>query len=91
LSLHQEGIGGGPYLGWRIRPTTIFDAWAGYARFDRSFNIFGQSDNSPVDRAFAATNLTEIIDTRWVRILPRATYYYGHEDQQRVYSTRRDL
>jgi len=31
VSLRQTGFGGGPYVGWRVRPTTIFDAWMGYA------------------------------------------------------------
>jgi opacity protein-like surface antigen len=79
-SLHQTGIGGGPYVGWRIRPTTIFDAWLGYVRLDRAFDVFGHGASMPVDRTFVSTSLTEIIDTPWMRVLPRFTLFHARDD-----------
>jgi outer membrane autotransporter protein len=81
-SFRQTGFGGGPYVGWRLRPTTIFDAWIAYTRLDRSFEIFGQSAKAPVDRTFVSMNLTEIIETPWMRVLPRLTYFYSHDQAQ---------
>ena len=79
VSFSQTGFGGGPYLGWRFLPTTIFDAWVGYAHLDRSFDIFGNSASAAVDRAFVSANLTEIIDTPWMRVLPRLTYFHDYD------------
>ena len=78
-SLHQSGIGGGPYVGWRIRPTTIFDAWLGYVRLDRAFDVFGHGASMPVDRVFLSTSLTEVIDTPWVRVLPQFTLFHARD------------
>jgi hypothetical protein len=79
-SLYQTGVGGGPYLGWRIGPTTIFDAWLGYVRLDRSFDVLGHNATMPVDRVFLSTSLTQIIDTPWVRLLPRLTVFHAHDE-----------
>lgn len=79
-SLQQTGIGGGPYVGWRIRPTTIFDTWLGYVRLDRSFDVFGHGASLPVNRTFVSTSLTEIIETPWMRVLPRFTLFHAHDD-----------
>ena len=78
-SFRQTGFGGGPYLGWQIRPTTVFDIWAGYSRLDRSFDIIGLTANAPVDRTFVSMNLTETINTPWMRILPRLTYFQAQD------------
>ena len=78
-SFRQTGFGGGPYLGWQIRPTTVFDLWAGYARLDRSFDILGLAAKAPVDRTFVSMNLTETINTPWMRILPRLTYFHARD------------
>jgi opacity protein-like surface antigen len=85
-SLYQTGIGGGPYLGWRIRPTTVFDAWLGYVRLDRAFDVFGHGANMPVDRTFVSASLTEIIDTPWVRVLPRVTLFHARDEVKTVTS-----
>jgi hypothetical protein len=82
VSFHQSGIGGGPYLGWRIRPTTIFDVWAGYTHLDRSFDIFGNTASAPVDRTFITANLTEFIDMPWMRVMPRITYFQAQDRAQ---------
>lgn len=79
-SLHQTGFGGGPYVGWRVRPTTIFDAWFGYVRLDRAFDVFGHGASMPVDRIFLSASLTEIIDTPWMRVLPRVTLFHARDD-----------
>jgi hypothetical protein len=79
-TLEQTGFGVGPYLGWRIRPTTIFDAWLGYVRLDRSFDVFGHGATVPVDRTFISANLTEVIDTPWVRLLPRLTFFQARDE-----------
>lgn len=79
-SLQQTGIGGGPYFGWRIRPTTIFDAWLGYVRLDRAFDVFGHGASLPVDRTFLSASLTEIVETPWMRVLPRVTLFHARDD-----------
>jgi hypothetical protein len=81
-SFRQTGFGGGPYLGWQIRPTTVFDLWAGYSRLDRSFDILGLAAKAPVDRTFVSMNLTETITTPWMRILPRLTYFHARDQVQ---------
>jgi opacity protein-like surface antigen len=85
-SVYQSGIGGGPYLGWLIRPTTLFDVWLGYARLDRAFDVFGHGANLPVDRVFLSTSLTEIIETPWMRVLPRFTLFHARDDVKTVRS-----
>lgn len=85
-SLYQTGLGGGPYLGWRIRPTTVFDAWLGYVRLDRAFDVFGHGANMPVDRTFLSTSLTEIIETPWMRVLPRFTLFHARDEVSTVTS-----
>jgi outer membrane autotransporter protein len=82
VSFRQTGFGGGPYLGWRIRPTTIFDAWAGYMHLDRSFDILGHTASVPVDHTFVTANLTEFIDTPWMRVMPRVTYFQAQDRAQ---------
>jgi Autotransporter beta-domain len=82
VSFTQSGIGVGPYLGWRIRPTTIFDVWAGYTHLDRSFDIIGNSASAQVDRYFVAANLTEFITTPWMRIIPRLSYFQQQDRAQ---------
>ncbi|WP_429020830.1 outer membrane beta-barrel protein [Bradyrhizobium sp. I1.14.4] len=79
-SIYQSGIGGGPYLGWLISPTTLFDAWLGYARLDRAFDVFGHGANMPVDRAFLSASLTQTIDTPWMRVVPRFTVFHAHDE-----------
>lgn len=79
-SLQQSGIGGGPFVGWRIRPTTIFDAWFGYVRLDRAFDVFGHGASLPVNRTFVSTSLTEIVETPWMRVLPRVTLFHARDD-----------
>jgi opacity protein-like surface antigen len=86
-SLYQSGIGGGPYLGWLIRPTTLFDAWLGYARLDRAFDVFAHGANFPVDRVFLSASLTEIIETPWMRVLPRFTLFHARDDVKGVTSS----
>jgi opacity protein-like surface antigen len=86
-SVYQSGIGGGPYVGWRIRPTTIFDAWLGYVRLDRAFDVFGHGANMPVDRMFVSTSLTEIIHTPWMRVLPRLTVFHARDEVSTVTSS----
>ena len=86
-SLEQTGFGGGPFIGWRLRPTTIFDAWAGYVRLDRSFDVFGHGATMPVDRVFISANLTEIIETPWVRFVPRLSLFHAHDDVRTSTST----
>lgn len=85
-SLYESGIGGGPYLGWLISPTTLFDAWAGYVRLDRAFDAFGHGANMPVNRAFLSSSITQIIDTPWMRVLPRFTVFHAHDDVSGVTS-----
>jgi hypothetical protein len=82
VSFRQTRFGGGPYLGWRVRPTTIFDVWGGYAHLDRSFDILGNAASAPVDRTFIAANLTEFIDTPWMRVMPRVTYFQARDRAQ---------
>ncbi|WP_431014493.1 outer membrane beta-barrel protein [Bradyrhizobium pachyrhizi] len=79
-SLYQSGIGGGPYVGWLVTPTTMFDAWLGYVRLDRAFDVFGHGANMPVNRVFLSSSLTQIIDTPWMRVLPRFTVFHAHDD-----------
>lgn len=79
-SLDQTGFGGGPYLGWRLRPTTIFDAWLGYVRLDRSFDVFRHGATLPVDRVFVSASLTEVIETPWLRFLPRLTVFHARDE-----------
>ncbi|MCC8971922.1 outer membrane beta-barrel protein [Bradyrhizobium sp. Cham227] len=79
-SIYQSGIGGGPYLGWLVSPTTLFDAWLGYARLDRAFDVFGHGANMPVDRVFLSASLTQIVDTPWARVVPRFTFFHAHDD-----------
>lgn len=86
-SIYQSGIGGGPYLGWLISPTTLFDAWLGYVRLDRAFDVFGHGANMPVDRAFLSTSITQIIDTPWMRVLPRFTLFHAHDEVSGVTSS----
>jgi opacity protein-like surface antigen len=78
-SLQQSGIGGGPYVGWRIRPTTVFDAWLGYVRLDRTFDVVGHEATMPVDRTFVSASLTEVVDTPWMRVLPRLTAFHAQD------------
>jgi Autotransporter beta-domain len=82
VSLRQSGIGAGPYLGWRIRPTTIFDVWVAYTHLDRSFDIIGITASAPVDRTTITANLTEFITTPWMRIIPRLTYFQQQDRAQ---------
>jgi outer membrane autotransporter protein len=82
VSFRQTGFGGGPYLGWRIRPTTTFDVWAGYTHLDRAFDIVGNTASAQVDRYFIAANLTEFITTPWVRVMPRLTYFQAQDRAQ---------
>lgn len=79
-SLEQTGFGGGPYVGWRLRPTTFFDAWLGYMRLDRSFDVFGHGASMPVDRLFVSTSLTEVIEMPWARLLPRLTLFHARDE-----------
>jgi hypothetical protein len=72
----------GPYLGWRISPTTIFDVWGGYTHLDRSLDIIGNSASAQVDRYFVAANLTEFITTPWMRIIPRLSYFQQQDRAQ---------
>jgi outer membrane autotransporter protein len=82
VSFSQSGIGVGPYLGWRITPTTIFDVWTGYTHLDRSFDIIGNTASAQVDRYFVATNLTQFITTPWMRIIPRISYFQQQDRAQ---------
>jgi outer membrane autotransporter protein len=79
-SLSQTGFGGGPYLGWRLRPTTFVDAWVGYLRLDRSFDVFGHGASLTVDRVFVSASLTEVIETPWLRFLPRLTLFHARDE-----------
>lgn len=85
-SIYQSGIGGGPYLAWLIRPTTLFDVWLGYARLDRAFDVFGHGANMPIDRVFMSASLTEIIETPGMRVLPRFTLFHARDDVKTVTS-----
>jgi hypothetical protein len=74
LNMNRDGWSIGPYLGWRIRPTTVFDIWSGYAGSKQKLNVPGEAGSYGTERWFLAANLTEIIRTPWAEFRPRLTY-----------------
>ncbi len=74
LNMNRDGWSIGPYLGWRIRPTTVFDIWSGYAGSKQKLNVPGEAGSYGTERWFLAANLTEIITTPWAEFRPRLTY-----------------
>ncbi|MBS7791795.1 autotransporter outer membrane beta-barrel domain-containing protein [Roseococcus sp. SDR] len=74
LNMNRDGWSLGPYLGWRIRPTTVFDIWSGYAGSKQKLNVPGESGSYGTERWFLAANLTEIVTTPWAEFRPRLTY-----------------
>lgn len=74
LRMDRDGWMIGPYLGWRIRPTTVFDIWTGYAGYEQRLSVPGESGKYTTNRWFLTANLTEIIQTPYVELRPRLTF-----------------
>lgn len=82
----SDGFFLGPYVGWRVRPSTILDAWAGYARLDTSLSIPGERGDFGTDRFFLSLNATEIIPLGAYELRPRATLFLS-QDQAGGFTT----
>lgn len=87
LSLNRNGWFAGPYLGWRLRPTTILDVWAGGGRADQEVEVPGERGSYGTDRWFLSANLTEIVDLGFAELRPRLSYQYAKDSAAGFTST----
>lgn len=69
----------GPYVGWKIRPTTVFDAWVGYAGISTDLSVPVERANYDSQRFFVSLNIAEIVTTSWGRVVPRLRYFWSRD------------
>lgn len=87
LSLNRTGWFAGPYLGWRLRPTTVLDVWVGGGRSDQEVEVPGERGSYATDRWFVSANLTEVIDVGFAELRPRISYQYVQDSAAAFTST----